>query len=153
MMNERHRIPPRRRDLLARAALARARGTFARAAFARAILARGAGSLALLAIALTAPLDEIAGQSVTTVSWGGSYAKAVNEAINIPFTAATGIRVNVEDYSGGLAQIRAQVDVGNIHWDVVDMEIADAVRRVRRRVVGAHRHHLFPGGTRRDTRG
>ena len=90
--------------------------------------ARGAGSLSLLAIALTAPLDEIAGQSVTTVSWGGSYAKAVNEAINIPFTAATGIRVNVEDYSGGLAQIRAQVDVGNIHWDVVDMEIADAVR-------------------------
>jgi len=86
------------------------------------------GALALLAIAMPAPWDKAAGQTVTTVSWGGSYARAVNEGINIPFTAATGIRVNVEDYNGGLAQIRAQVDVGNIHWDVVDLEIADAVR-------------------------
>ncbi len=85
-------------------------------------------TLALLAIAATAPCQKAAAQSVTTVSWGGSYARAVNEGINIPFTAATGIRVNVEDYNGGLAQIRAQVDVGNIHWDVVDLEIADAVR-------------------------
>ena len=85
-------------------------------------------TLALMAIAATAPCQKAAAQSVTTVSWGGSYARAVNEGINIPFTAATGIRVNVEDYNGGLAQIRAQVDVGNVHWDVVDLEIADAVR-------------------------
>ena len=86
------------------------------------------GALALLAIAVPTPWDKAAGQSVTTVSWGGSYARAVHEGVNVPFTAATGIRVNVEDYNGGLAQIRAQVDVGNIHWDVVDLEIADAVR-------------------------
>ena len=67
-------------------------------------------------------------QSITTVSWGGSYGRAVNEGANIPFTEATGIRVEVEDYNGGLAQIRAQVDIGEIHWDVVDLEIADAVR-------------------------
>ena len=85
-------------------------------------------ALALLAIAATVPSQKAAAQSVTTVSWGGSYARAVNEGVNIPFTAATGIRVNVEDYNGGLAQIRAQVDVGNVHWDVVDLEIADAVR-------------------------
>lgn len=85
------------------------------------------GALALLAIAMPAPWDKAAGQTVTTVSWGGSYARAVNEGINIPFTAATGIRVNVEDYNGGLAQIRAQVETGNVHWDVVDFEMADAV--------------------------
>ncbi len=67
-------------------------------------------------------------QSITTVSWGGSYGRAVNEGANIPFTEATGIRIEVEDYNGGLAQIRAQVDIGEIHWDVVDLEIADAVR-------------------------
>ena len=59
---------------------------------------------------------------------GGSYGRAINEGANIPFTEATGIRVEVEDYNGGLAQIRAQVDIGEIHWDVVDLEIADAVR-------------------------
>ena len=67
-------------------------------------------------------------QSITTVSWGGSYGRAVNEGANIPFTEETGIRVVVEDYNGGLAQIRAQVDIGEIHWDVVDLEFADAMR-------------------------
>ena len=85
-------------------------------------------SLALLAIATPALSQTAAAQSVTTVSWGGSYGRAVHEAVNVPFMEATGIRVNVEDYNGGLAQIRAQVEVGNIHWDVVDLEIADAVR-------------------------
>ena len=82
----------------------------------------------LVAILAAGGVGTAQGQSLTTVSWGGSYGRAVNEGINIPFTTATGIRINVEDYNGGLAQIRAQVDVGNIHWDVVDMEIADAVR-------------------------
>ncbi len=67
-------------------------------------------------------------RSITTVSWGGSFGRAVNEAVNIPFTEATGIGIGVEDYNGGLAQIRAQVDIGVIHWDVVDLEITDAVR-------------------------
>ena len=67
-------------------------------------------------------------RSVTAVSWGGSYGKAVNEGVNIPFAEETGIAVNVEDYNGGLAEIRAQVETGNIHWDVVDLEISDAVR-------------------------
>ncbi|MCY3547078.1 MAG: ABC transporter substrate-binding protein [Gemmatimonadetes bacterium] len=86
------------------------------------------GLAALLAIVCAGALQGAYAQSLTTVSWGGSYGRAVNEGINIPFTAETGIRINVEDYNGGLAQIRAQVDVGNIHWDVVDLEIADAVR-------------------------
>ena len=50
------------------------------------------------------------------------------EGAIIPFTETTGIPVNVEDYNGGLAEIRAQVDIGSIHWDVVSLEIADAVR-------------------------
>ena len=84
--------------------------------------------LGLVALLSGVPLLTVAGQSITVVSWGGSYGRAVNEGANIPFTEATGIRISVEDYNGGLAQIRAQVEIGNIHWDVVDLEIADAVR-------------------------
>ena len=72
-----------------------------------------------------APRPTVA-QSLTVVSWGGSYGRAVYEAAIAPFTEATGIRVNVEDYNGGLAQIRAQVEIGNIHWDVVSLETSDA---------------------------
>lgn len=67
-------------------------------------------------------------QTITVVSWGGSYGRAVSEGAIIPFTEATGIPVNVEDYNGGLSEIRAQVETGNVHWDVVSLEIADAVR-------------------------
>ncbi len=66
--------------------------------------------------------------SLNVVTWGGSYGRASTRAWFEPFSAATGIDIHVEDYNGGLAQIRAQVDVGNVHWDVVDMELADAVR-------------------------
>lgn len=67
-------------------------------------------------------------RSVTAVSWGGSYGRAINEGVNIPFAEESGIGVVVEDYNGGLAQIRAQVEIGEIHWDLVDLEIAHAVR-------------------------
>ena len=61
------------------------------------------------------------------VSFGGSYARASQQAYHEPFTAETGIEVRLEDYNGGLAQIRAQVETGNVHWDVVDLNVADAV--------------------------
>ena len=82
----------------------------------------------LLAAFIAAACGSESPRSITGVSWGGSYGQAVNEGINIPFTKATGLAVQVEDYNGGLAQIRAQVDLGHVYWDVVDLEIADAVR-------------------------
>ena len=42
--------------------------------------------------------------------------------------AKTGNKINSEDYNGGLAEIRAQVEAGNVTWDLVDVELADAVR-------------------------
>ncbi len=66
--------------------------------------------------------------AVTMVSWGGSYAEACEKAFLDPFTAETGIEVRLESYNGGLAQIRAQVETGSVHWDVVDLEFADLVR-------------------------
>ena len=69
-----------------------------------------------------------AAESLTVVSWGGSYAKACEEAYLKPFAAETGIRVRLEDYNGGLSQVRAQVEAGNVHWDIIDIEFADLVR-------------------------
>ena len=85
-------------------------------------------ALALAVVAATSPLDTAAAQAVTAVGWGGAYGRAVQMGVNKPFTTETGIRVTVEDYNGGLAQIRAQVEADNIQWDVVDLEMADAVR-------------------------
>ncbi len=66
--------------------------------------------------------------SLTVVSWGGSYARACVKGYHERFTEETGIAVNLEDYNGGLAQIRAQVEVGNVYWDEVDLDVPDMVR-------------------------
>ena len=68
-----------------------------------------------------------AGESLTVVSWGGSYSQAITKGYLEPFTAETGVEIRLDDYNGGLAQVRAQVETGNVHWDVVDLETADAV--------------------------
>ena len=85
------------------------------------------GCVAALVALLTLSVPVAADQALTVVSFGGSYARACQKAYHEPFTAATGIEVRLEDYNGGLAQIRAQVETGNVHWDVVDLNVADAV--------------------------
>ena len=69
-----------------------------------------------------------AAESLTVVSWGGAYGRASRLAVLEPFSAETGVEVKIEDYNGGLAQIRAQVETGIVTWDVVDLEIPDLVR-------------------------
>ena len=79
---------------------------------------------AFLAALLTPPAAS-AQPSITVVSWGGSYARSSVRAYHERFTAETGIEIKLEEYNGGLAQVRAQVETGNISWDVVDVEAGD----------------------------
>lgn len=69
-----------------------------------------------------------AASTLTVVSYGGNLTNAQIQAAHKPFSAATGIRVISEDYSGGIAQIKTQVDSKNVTWDVVDAELPN-VRR------------------------
>jgi putative spermidine/putrescine transport system substrate-binding protein len=66
--------------------------------------------------------------SITVVSWGGAYTKSQVEAYHKPWMASTGNQVVSEDYGGGLAEIKAQVEAGNVTWDLVDLELSDVVR-------------------------
>lgn len=65
---------------------------------------------------------------ITVVSWGGAYTKSQIEAYHKPWIADTGNGVNSVDYNGGLAEIKSQVETGNVTWDVVDLEKSDAVQ-------------------------
>ena len=67
-------------------------------------------------------------ETLTLVSWGGSYEQVSRKAILEPFSKETGIDIRVEVYNGGLAQVRAQVETGKVYWDVVDLEMPDAAR-------------------------
>ncbi|MEM6465678.1 MAG: ABC transporter substrate-binding protein, partial [Pseudomonadota bacterium] len=70
----------------------------------------------------------MASDSITVVSWGGAYTKSQVEAYHKPWIAATGNQIVSEDYNGGLAEVKAQVEAGNVTWDIVDVEYSDAVR-------------------------
>ena len=56
---------------------------------------------------------------LTFVSWGGAYTASQQKAYID--TWSKGSRVTVENYNGGLDKIRAQVNSGNVKWDVVDI--------------------------------
>lgn len=67
-------------------------------------------------------------EQLTAVSFGGAYGAAQKKHMLDPYTAKTGVKILFEDYSGGIAEIKAQVEAGNVQWDVVDIEVIDLER-------------------------
>ncbi|MDP6189623.1 MAG: ABC transporter substrate-binding protein [Gammaproteobacteria bacterium] len=84
----------------------------------------------LIATAVSAAVvaGSVQADEITVVSWGGAYTKSQVEAYHKPWMAASGHSIVSEDYSGGLAEIKAQVEAGNVTWNLVDVELSDAVR-------------------------
>jgi putative spermidine/putrescine transport system substrate-binding protein len=67
-------------------------------------------------------------QELVFISWGGAYTKSQMLAFVRPYQKNTGVNIEVFDYTGGLEEIRGQVRSLNIKWDVVDLELTDALR-------------------------
>ena len=83
-------------------------------------------AVALLSIVVLVPCTAaLAAESITVTSFGGAFSTSQIEAYQKPFAAKTGVTVNAEVYNGGLAEVRAQVQAGNVTWDVVDLEKQD----------------------------
>ncbi|OZG72823.1 spermidine/putrescine ABC transporter substrate-binding protein [Hahella sp. CCB-MM4] len=85
-------------------------------------------NLSFASVALLLSSQVLADNSLTVVSWGGSFTKSQVEAYHKPFTAKTGTHIVSEDFSGGLAEIKAQVESGNVTWDLVSLDKPDIVR-------------------------
>jgi putative spermidine/putrescine transport system substrate-binding protein len=69
-----------------------------------------------------------AAEGLAVVSWGGAYLKSQLNAYYKPWEAQGGMKINSIDYNGGLAEVKAQVEAKNVTWDVVDVELSDAIR-------------------------
>ena len=82
---------------------------------------------ALAALGLSAAAVAAAAEELVVVSWGGAYQRSQEEALFRPWMERTGHRIVVEGgYSGGLAEIKAQVEAGAVTWDLVSVEAEDA---------------------------
>jgi len=71
-----------------------------------------------------------AGEKITICSFGGSTGNAIAQAFGNPFTQETGIEVNVVSFPT-YAKMKAQVQSGNVEWDVVDTESRMYARGVK----------------------
>ncbi|HWA89075.1 MAG TPA: extracellular solute-binding protein [Rhizomicrobium sp.] len=65
--------------------------------------------------------------TLTTVTWAGPYGRAQASALFQPFAQRTGIDLRIAQYDGGLEQLRK----GAPGWDVIDMELPDAIAACR----------------------
>ncbi|HBR95987.1 MAG TPA: spermidine/putrescine ABC transporter substrate-binding protein [Gammaproteobacteria bacterium] len=83
---------------------------------------------------------------MTVVSFGGAYGAAQKKHMLDPYTAETGTKLLFEDYSGGIAEIKAQVEAGNIQWDVVDIEVIDLERACSEGLLEVIDPATFPKG-------
>ena len=92
------------------------RTSFAKRALYAALYVNSAGLTGLPAAA----------SDLTVVTWGGIYAESQRKAYGAPWQQRTGGTIEWIDYNGGLAEIRAQVESGNILWDVVDVFPSEA---------------------------
>lgn len=67
--------------------------------------------------------------TLTIVSWGGSYQDMQRKAYVDPYVKATGVKVIWDESSAeAVAKLRAQNEAGNVTWDVIDILAADGIR-------------------------
>ena len=91
--------------------------------------------LSLTGLALAAPAvftgrAQAADSTLTVTSWGGSYHEMAQRAFVDPFTAETGIAVQLVD-NGDMAKIKAQVQSNAVTWDVIDAPVGFATSGAR----------------------
>ena len=75
------------------------------------------------ALALGVSAGAASAETLTIVSWGGAYTASQQKAYHEPYMERNpDVNIVNEDKSAnGLAGIRAQVQAGNVTWDIVDM--------------------------------
>ncbi len=84
---------------------------------------------------------------LTVVSFGGAYGAAQKRHMIDPFVEATGTTVLFDDYAGGIAEIKAQVETGNVYWDVIDIEVIDLERACSEGLLEVLPHDVLPPGS------
>ena len=66
---------------------------------------------------------------LTIISWGGAYSNSQQKAYHDPYSAETGVKIiNDESSAEAVSKLRAMNEAGNVTWDLVDVEAADAIR-------------------------
>lgn len=88
----------------------------------------------------------MAQDSVSFVSYGGSFQEAQEEAFVKPYAEKHGINL-VTDAGPSVAQIRSMVEAGDVQWDVVEVTEADYLNLVRQDLLEPIDYSVFDEDT------
>jgi len=102
-------------------------------------------SSAMVAL-LCAALPVQAQDSLTVIAFGGANGAAIKKHMVDPFAQSRGMNVLLDSYSGGIAEMKAQVEAGRIQWDVVSVEALDLERACSEGLLERLDHSLLPAG-------
>ncbi len=58
---------------------------------------------------------------ITVVSWGGAYLLSQQRAFGESWERKTGKTIHWIDYNGDISELRAQIESGEVLWDIVDV--------------------------------
>lgn len=84
---------------------------------------------------------------LTAVTWSGAYGRAQASALFLPYSQKTGIDVHIAQYDGGLDELRKQVTAKQFGWDVIDLELPDAITACREGLLEPIDAAGLPAGT------
>ncbi|WP_435235872.1 ABC transporter substrate-binding protein [Psychromonas sp. PT13] len=101
--------------------------------------------IAALLLAATCSANVVA-EKLTAVSFGGAYGDTQQKYMVDPFIKETGNEVLFENYSGGIAELKAQVESGNVLWDVMDIEVIDLERACSEGLLETFPMETLPAG-------
>lgn len=79
-----------------------------------------AGAGAVWWLSRTAPV-------LTVATWAGPYGRAQASAMFTPYSSQAWVDVRIAQYDGGLEELRGQVGAHRYDWNVIDLELPDAI--------------------------
>lgn len=91
---------------------------------------------------LTRPLPRL-----TVTTWAGVYGRAQANAMFHPYGESRRVDVRIAEYDGGLEHVRDEVAARKYDWDVIDFELADAVKACREGLLAPIDAKSLPAGS------
>lgn len=83
---------------------------------------------------------------LTVATWAGAYSRAQASAMFVPYSSQAYVDVRIAPYDGGLDELRGQVGAHRYDWDVIDLELPDAVAACREGLLEPMETAGFPQG-------
>jgi putative spermidine/putrescine transport system substrate-binding protein len=84
--------------------------------------------------------------ALTAVTWAGAYGRAQASALFFPYAQQTRVDLRIAQYDGGLDELRARVTSKRYGWDVIDMELPDAIAACRSGLIETIDAATLPAG-------